>query len=65
MTFELSSYDQAVSAICYALIEQLTTQAIWAALTVSQSGEELDTAICASIRLKEIGEIAAHRLRKT
>ena len=54
MDYKISDYNYIASAIGNGIFSGLSLQEIWSAIAVSKTREELDVAITASIKLKEI-----------
>ncbi len=54
MEYEISDYNYIASAIGNAIFSGLSMEQIWSCITMCQTREQLDAAISAAIRLKEL-----------
>lgn len=54
MEYKISDYDYIASAIGNGIFSGLTLDQIWSCVSLSSSREELDAAVFAAIRLKEL-----------
>lgn len=59
--FTPSQYDYARSALANGIVSGLGIEEIWEAICLAESGEQLDAALTASIRLSEILDEATEK----
>lgn len=58
---KIHDFDYLSSSIGNAYFSGLTFDELWRCILLSETREELDAAVSAMIRLKEIGECNVHR----